>query len=248
MQILLASAKIMTGVPPDGISGHSQPEFEQQALEQALHMSAYDIETLMQVLRCNRDIAAENWKRYQHFIDASTRQPAVFCYDGMVFQKLAPETFSPSELAYTQQHLFIGSFLYGLLRPLDLVNRYRLEGDVVLPENGVTMFDYWKPILTDWFIHQVKADDGVLLNLASAEFKKLFDWKRVSKELTIVTPDFKIFKDGALKNVTIYAKMCRGAMAQWVLKERVTQVEQLKTFNYEGFSYDSSHKFITFVH
>ena len=245
MQILIACAKIMTGSAPAGVPLLTEPEFKAQATEHAHQIAQYSVEELQNMLGVNHEIAAENWRRYQQFFTDEDRVPAVFAYDGMVFQKLAPETFSEAELRYANQHLLIGSFLYGLLRPLDLVHRYRLEGNVELPHNGGnTMFGYWKPILTDWFINRVKADDGILVNLASNEFKDLFDWKRVKKELTIVTPDFKVMKDGKPRTIVIYAKMCRGAMTRWILKNRITDVADLKQFQYEGFSHTDDYKFI----
>jgi cytoplasmic iron level regulating protein YaaA (DUF328/UPF0246 family) len=121
------------------------------------------------------------------------------------------------------------------------VNKYRLEGDVVLSgHDGKSMFDFWKPLLTDWFIQKIKADDGVLVNLASDEMRNLFDWKRVKKEVTIVTPQFRIEKNGKLKTIVIYTKMCRGAMARYILKERITYIDLLKSFEYEGFELDEA--------
>lgn len=239
MQILLACAKIMTGTPPVNLPPCTLPAFQQEANGNALQMGEYSIDELQEMLKCNREIAAENLFRYRHFFDKTSRIPAIFAYDGMVFRKLEPESLDAEALLYANNHLFIGSFLYGLLRPLDLVSRYRLEGDVVLPKHATSMFQYWKPILTEWLIAHVKADDGILLNLASNEFKLLFDWKRVTKELRVIAPDFKIEKDGKLKNVTIYAKMCRGAMARHVVKRQISDVELLKEFEYEGFSYQS---------
>jgi cytoplasmic iron level regulating protein YaaA (DUF328/UPF0246 family) len=199
----------------------------------------------MELLHVNRQIAADNWQRYQSFFDESCRQPAVFSYDGMVFQKIAPETMTDDELHYANQHLFIGSFLYGLLRPLDLISKYRLEGNVELPENGgLSMFDYWKPILTDWFIEQVKADDGILMNLASDEFRIIFDWKRVEKELTVISPEFKVEKGGKLKTIVIYTKMCRGAMTRWILQNRITQISDLGSFEYEGYKWENDWSYI----
>ncbi|NPD82633.1 YaaA family protein [Prevotella sp. PINT] len=240
MQILLACAKIMTGQVPRHLPLTTEPQFQQEANDNALRMARFSREELQEVLNVNKEIATENFLRFQSFFDETARLPAVFSYDGMVFQKLAPENFSYDELQYANEHLLIGSFLYGLLRPLDLVNRYRLEGNVVLPGIGMTMFDYWKPRLTDWFIEKVKADDGMLVNLASDEFRGLFDWRRVKKELTIVTPQFKVEKAGRLKTIVIYTKMCRGAMAKWILQNRITSPEALKAFEYEGFRYDPS--------
>lgn len=244
MQILIACAKIMTGLCGQKIPFCTEPAFQTQANGIAAQLAGYTVEELQQMLHVNMQIAKENKLRYLSFFDARRRLPAVFCYDGMVFRKLAPETFDGDTLLYANRHLFIGSFLYGLLRPLDMINAYRLEGDVVLPGNGhQSMYDYWKPVLTDWFIEKVKADDGILVNLASSEFRDIFDWKRVKKELTVVTPEFKVEKDGKLKTIVIYAKMCRGAMAKWMLQNRISNPEALKGFEYEGFSYDHADLF-----
>jgi len=231
----------MTGRAPREIPYITKPSFQLQANGNAMQMVAYSVDELQDMLHVNHEIAAENWHRFQTFHTKENRKPAVFCYDGMVFQKLAPETFSDDELRYANDHLLISSFLYGLLRPLDIVNKYRLEGNIVLPENdGKSMFDFWKPILTDWFIRKIKADDGILVNLASDEMRNLFDWKRVKKEVTIVTPEFKIERNGKLKTIVIYTKMCRGAMTRYILKERITDIQLLKLFEYDGFKIDES--------
>lgn len=236
MQILIACAKIMTGNTPNNIQFATEPTFQLQANKNALQLMAYSVEELQGMLQVNRDITIENWKRFQNFQTKENLCPAVFCYDGMVFQKLAPESFSDEELLYANDHLLISSFLYGLLRPLDMINRYRLEGNIVLPDNaGKSMFDYWKTILTDWFIEKIKADDGILINLASDEMRNLFNWKRVQKEVTIITPDFKVEKNGKLKTIVIYTKMCRGAMTRYILKNKITDINYLKYFEYEEF-------------
>ena len=236
MQILIACAKIMTGNTPNNIQFATEPTFQLQANKNALQLMAYSVEELQGMLQVNRDITIENWKRFQNFQTKENLCPAVFCYDGMVFQKLAPESFSDEELLYANDHLLISSFLYGLLRPLDMINRYRLEGNIVLPDNaGKSMFDYWKTILTDWFIEKNKADDGILINLASDEMRNLFNWKRVQKEVTIITPDFKVEKNGKLKTIVIYTKMCRGAMTRYILKNKITDINYLKYFEYEEF-------------
>lgn len=238
----------MTGSAPRALSFVTEPAFQQQANNNAMQLLTYSVEELQDMLHVNRNIAVENWKRFQAFHSQDNRQPAVFSYDGMVFQKLAPETFTDEDLKYANEHLLISSFLYGLLRPLDLVNKYRLEGDVILPDNrGKSMFDFWKPILTEWFIQKIKADDGILVNLASDEMRNLFEWKRVRKEIKIVTPDFKVVKDGRLKTIVIYTKMCRGAMARFILRNRITDINELKSFEYEGFHLDETEGKWTFT-
>lgn len=235
----------MTGKVPREIPGLTVPLWQEEAQKLAADLARYAPEELITMLRCNRQIALENWHRYRDFGSPDTLCPAVFSYDGMVFQRLAPETMSDAELAYANDHLLIGSFLYGLLRPLDKVNPYRLEGDVSLPvADHLSMFDYWKPRLTDYLIQRVKADDGVLVNLASAEFKRLFDWRRVAKSVTVVTPDFKVEEAGREKNVTIYAKMCRGAMTRWILLNHPFIPVELTAFEYEGFHHVQNFKFV----
>lgn len=241
MQILLACAKIMTGEAPQRFDFTTQPVFQQQANDNAVQLAGLSVENLQELLHVNRTIALENKQRYQSFFDEETKVPAVFAYDGMVFRKLAPETMSDDELLYANSHLLIGSFLYGMLRPLDMINRYRLEGNVVLPlNNGKDMFRFWQPVLTDWFIDLIKADDGILVNLASAEFKRMVDWRRVASQVKIITPEFQVVKNGKPKTVVIYAKMCRGAMSRWILKNKITNTEELKAFEYEGFKYDET--------
>lgn len=244
MQILIGCAKIMTGNGDGEVPVCTEPAFQDEADKIAMQLTLYSPDELQVMLRVNRHIAEENWLRYRCFFDGSRRTAAVFSYDGMVFRKLSPATMTNDDLIYMNLHLWIGSFLYGLLRPLDLINRYRLEGDVELSCTGHRpLFDYWKPILTDRFIEAVKADDGILVNLASNEFKEIFDWKMVCRELTVISPEFKVEKDGRLKTVVIYAKMCRGAMARWIVQNRISVPEELSGFEYEGFAYEGDWKF-----
>ena len=130
MQILLACAKIMTGTAPEWLPIATEPTFLAHANAHVKQLLQYSVEELQEMLNINHDIAVENWRRFQQFYDNEGLVPAVFAYDGMVFQKLAPETFSDADLRYANDHLLIGSFLYGLLRPLDIVHRYRMEGNV----------------------------------------------------------------------------------------------------------------------
>jgi len=240
MQILIGCAKTMT----DGVSFQSSafiPHFLSDAKILASELACYSAEELQDLLDINPAIARQNWFRYQNFGDAAALRPAISAYDGIVFKKIEPQTLSADDLQFAQSHLFIASFLYGLLRPLDAISPYRLEGKVELPASAPgNLFDYWQPRLTDWFISRIKADDGVLVNLASNEFRNIFDWKKVKKELTVISPDFKMEKDGKPRTVVVYAKMCRGAMTRWIIKNRPTDPSDLLRFNYEGFTAASS--------
>lgn len=133
------------------------------------------------------------------------------------------------------------SFLYGLLRPLDAIRRYRLEGDAVLPgHDDQTMFGYWQGRLTEAFLEKIHADDGILVNLASSEMKRLFDWKRIRREARIITPEFRIREGDRLKTIVVYTKMCRGEMTRHLIRNRIADPEMLKEFEWEGFRFDAA--------
>jgi len=217
----------------------SLPRFAQEASQIALYMTQFSVEELEHLLGVNAKIAVENFRRYQEFHSETTLSaPALYSYTGIVFKRLAPRAFSEEELHYVQDHLRITSFCYGLLRPMDRIRLYRLEGDVSIPElGGQTLFSYWKTRLTDLFIEDIKHAGGVLCNLASGEMKGLFDWKRIEREVTVVTPEFRVWKDGKLKTIVIYAKMNRGEMARYILKNRIEDPKQLCSYSWEGFEY-----------
>ena len=158
MLILLSCAKTMSDVSKVKTPLTTFPRFRKEAAEVALQMSQFSVGELERLLRVNAKIAVENYKRYQDFHSEATRElPALLAYTGIVFKRLSPKDFSDEDFRYAQDHLRLTSFCYGLLRPLDVIRPYRLEGDVRLPEPGTrTMFEYWKPVLTDLFIEDIK--------------------------------------------------------------------------------------------
>lgn len=243
MLTFISCAKTMAARLPASAPKSTVPRFEAEALRHALQLAQYDASELSLMLRVNAKIAAENALRYRDFCsEQNVPMPALYAYTGAVFKRIRPADFTPADLAFAQDHLLITSFLYGLLRPLDGIRPYRLEGDVCLPGNGgLTMFEHWRPLLTDYFIDTIKSRGGVLLNLASTEMKDLFDWPRVEREVRVVTPDFKVWKGGKLRTVVIYAKMCRGEMTRYVLKNRIDEPSLLKGFTWEGFTLDEEH-------
>lgn len=218
----------------------TDPRFRKEASEIALQMSQFSIDDLERLLHVNARIAVENYKRFQEFhLDSVPKLQALLAYTGIVFKRLNPQRFTAEDFLYAQDHLRLTSFCYGLLRPMDMIRPYRLEGSVRLPEFGnQTMFAYWKTRLTDMFIREIKASGGILCNLASDEMKDLFDWSRVEKEVRVVTPEFRVWKKNKPVTVVIYTKMCRGEMTRLILKERMEDPDDLMTFSWEGFVYD----------
>ena len=148
MQILISCAKTMTGTAAVAAPRTTRPLFEAEAAGLALRLAALPAGELERMLRVNPRIAAENRRRYLAFHDAP-QLPAIAAYTGVVFRHIAPAEFSPADFAYAQEHLSITSFLYGLLRPLDAIRPYRLEGSVAPPgEEAPNLFEWWRDRLT----------------------------------------------------------------------------------------------------
>ena len=163
MQIILASAKIMDdklkSVPDVSLS---TPRFQKEADAFARDMAQYSAETIAEMLSCSHQIAAQNKLRFMQFFDEKPKLPALLAYHGQAYKHLKAETLNVDALNYSQGKLWITSFLYGLLRPLDGILPYRMEGHVELPSGaGQNMFGFWKIRLTDVLIDAVKADDGI---------------------------------------------------------------------------------------
>lgn len=220
----------------------TRPLFQKQADEAALELARMPVEELQAALGVNGRLAAVNSLRYREFFSPEAPScAALLAYTGAVFKRISPADFGSDDFLFAQEHLLITSFLYGLLRPLDAIRPYRLEGAVRLPgRGGATVFDFWKPVLTDYFINRIKENGGVLVNLASDEMKNLFDWRRVTAETTVVTPEFMVRRGGKLKTVVMYAKMCRGEMTRYIIRSRIDDPDMLKSFEWEGFRFDAS--------
>lgn len=238
MQILLACAKHMTTRSEVSPELSTKPRFLKEAKRHALQLAAFTEAELGKALKCNARLAILNKLRYLSFFDPEDSGAAVLSYNGMAYRHLRAWEFTEADYAYANSHLWICSFLYGLLRPMDRIKNYRLEGSVKLPGNDDrNMFDFWKPLLTDVLIESVKQDDGCLVHLATEEMTRLFDWKRVKREVKVLEPQFFVRDGEKLKNIVVYAKMCRGAMTRYILQNRLTTREELTAFSYEEFRY-----------
>lgn len=240
MQILLASAKTMkercrsTGLVP------REPRFLPAALALADDMRRQSAGTLSELFSCSLRIAEQNRLRYEVFgTDEAEVMPAVLAYYGQAYKHLRADLMENGDLEWADSRLWISSCLYGLLRPLDGINTYRMEGGFALPcTGGRKVSEFWRDKLTDTLIESVNADDGVLVYLDTEEFRGLFDWKKVQREVPlIIEPEFHVMKDGKMTTPSVWAKTCRGAMARFIIEDRITDPERLKEFRYEGFEY-----------
>jgi len=208
-----------------------------------------DIKELMSI---SDNLAELNVSRYHQFEpehNVANSKSSVFAFQGDVYQGLKAEEFDHGDLDYAQKHFRILSGLYGLLRPLDLIQPYRLEmGTKLAFDDYKTLYDYWDTKILNLLIADLKAQgDNVLVNLASNEYFKSIDKKH--PEVQVIDIEFKDWKSDKYKIVSFYAKKARGYMSRFIIQNRLTKVEELKEFNYEGYYFDpaeSSEKKLAF--
>ena len=238
MQIIIADAKVMRD-EVNGVSAPftSTPEFLNEASDIAREMAKMDEEEIRKSFHCSRAIANENMQRFRSF-DISPLVPAVLAFYGHAYKYLKAECFSGDDFRFAQTHLSIMSFMYGLLRPLDLIHLYRMPANMKLDyTRGMTLQKWWRNKVTDALIDRVKADDGILVDLSTTEFELMCDWKRVEKEVTVIKPLFLIDNGMEYKNVAIYSKECRGAMSRFIITSRLSSPEEMRAFSIDNFLY-----------
>ena len=250
MQVILASAKIMKErVPSRGITP-TEPLFQRQATMLAAELAQMSGNRLSELFNCSAAIGRENRERFALFgTDMAEIMPAILTYYGQAYKHLKAESLTNEDLEWANSHLWISSCLYGLLRPLNGIQTYRMEGGFPMQATGgLKVNEFWRPLLTNLLIESVKADDGILIYLDTEEFRALFNWKRVVEEVQVIEPKFQVLKNGRLTTQAVWAKSCRGAMARYIIEERITNPLQLANFNHCGFSLSDSPKNSSTLH
>jgi cytoplasmic iron level regulating protein YaaA (DUF328/UPF0246 family) len=240
MITIISSAKTMAGISNVKAPSATIPRFIKEAKEIALHMAQFPAEELSRILKINPALAAGNYLRFRNFHSSDTPSlQALLAYTGVVFKNINPADFSPEDFLFAQDSLRIASFCYGLLRPLDMIKPYRMEGDVKIPELGDgAIYTYWRDRQANTLIDDIKQADNILINLAAMDIQPAFRWKKTAKEMRIITPDFKVWKGDKAQTIVIYAKMARGQMVRYIIKNRMNDPEGLKNFSWEGFGYN----------
>ena len=240
MLIVLSPAKSLDYDTPAHVETATEPRFVPQSSELIgilRQKSPQDIASLMDL---SDKLALLNVERYAswspQFTPANSKQAAL-AFDGDVYDGLSARTLSADDLAWAQDHVRILSGLYGVLRPLDRMQPYRLEMGTALPNaGGRDLYAFWG----DRIAESLNADFGddpapVLLNLASEEYFKAVCPKALLAR--VVTPVFEDEKAGKYKIISFYAKKARGLMARWAVTHRVSEVERLKDFDTAGYAF-----------
>lgn len=243
MLVVLSPAKTLDYKTSAPVAVFSQPELladSQLLIKRCQGLALQDIASLMKV---SDKIAALNVARFAQWslpFSLQNAKQAIFAFQGDVYSGLQAQTLTADTLDYAQKHLRILSGLYGLLRPLDLMQAYRLEmGSRLDNERGRNLYQFWGSIITH-AVNQALQEQGdkLLINLASNEYFKSVKKKELNG--VIVTPVFKDQKNGQYKVISFYAKKARGAMARYIIEQKLTSLEQLKKFSADGYYFAES--------
>lgn len=200
-------------------------------------LSPADIASLMSISDKLSVLNADRFAEFSRPFTPDNARQAMYAFNGDVYTGLDAYSLSERDVTFAQSHLRILSGLYGLLRPLDLMQAYRLEmGTKLATDKGKDLYQYWGEDITQ-VLNQALAEQGdnVLVNLASNEYFKSV--KKKSLEAMIITPNFKDLKNGQYKVISFFAKKARGLMARYIIQNQLTDVEQLKGFDLAGYRF-----------
>lgn len=243
MLTVISPAKTLDFETAAPVPKATRPEFLAQAAELVADARALAPEDIRALMGVSENIALLN---HQRFIDwrlpftKRNAKPALLAFRGDVYVGLRADTLSAAQLRFAQQHLRILSGLYGLLRPLDLMQPYRLEmGLPFANRGGRNLYEFWGTAITDALNTAVrKSGTEVLVNLASQEYFRAVQSRALHAE--VITPVFKDLKGGRYKVISFFAKKARGQMARFIIENEVREPEALKTFSTGGYRYDAA--------
>lgn len=242
MLMVISPAKTLDYETPPATKTHTIPDHldhAQELINRARKYSTLDIAEIMAVSTKIAELNFERFRQWQTPFTPDNARQAVLAFKGDVYTGLDAGSFSSNEFQFAQKHLRILSGLYGLLRPLDLMQPYRLEmGRKIENDRGRNLYEFWDNIITDSLNQQLADSQSAhLINLASNEYFKAVKPKKLRAE--IITPAFKEYKNGDYKMIGIYAKKARGMLSRYIIRNAITQPEDIKQFNEEGYQFNS---------
>lgn len=240
MKIVISPAKSLDYETKLPTRKHTEPAFLANA--EVVHKTVKEKSPaeLSKLMDISDKLAELNWQRNQDWTTPFTTKnarPAMYAFNGDVYTGLDAYTIPAAKITKLQDSLRILSGLYGLLKPLDLMQPYRLEMGTHLPvgENK-NLYDYWKKTITQALNEELK-DGELFVNLASKEYFDAVDAKAL--KVPVITPEFRDYKDGKLKMISFFAKKARGMMVRYIIDHNVKTLKGLKGFDYEGYKFDA---------
>lgn len=238
MLIVVSPAKTLDYESPLATEKYTQPElieYSKQLIDICRKLTPADIARLMKVSDKIADLNVGRFQEWSEVFTQDNARQAILAFKGDVYTGLEAETLTEEDFTYAQQHLRMLSGLYGVLKPLDLMQPYRLEmGTKLANEIGSNLYHFWGDVITEKLNQAiVEQDDNVLINLASNEYFKAVKPKELDAQ--VITPIFKDCKNGQYKVISFYAKKARGMMARYIIENRISSVADLTQFDIAGY-------------
>ena len=246
MLTVISPAKTLDFDTPPTTQKHSQPRFlshSQELIDTLRQMSTADIASLMKLSDKLAGLNVARYETWQTPFSLDNAKQAVLAFQGDVYTGLDAETLDEKQLTFAQKHLRILSGLYGVLKPLDLIQPYRLEMGTKLDNaKGKDLYAFWGSDIRESLQAEDAMQDEVLINLASNEYFKAVEAKKLKTR--IITPVFKDWKNGQYKMISFYAKKARGMMSRYIIEHELQDPDRIKDFDTDGyrFSADMSKK------
>lgn len=241
MLIVISPAKTLDFETPATTPHSSQPRFLEHSAQLIDQLRTLSVQDVAELMKLSDKLASLNVARFESWatpFSGDNAKQAVLAFKGDVYTGLDAESLSEEDLQYAQQHLRILSGLYGVLKPLDLMQPYRLEmGTKLANTRGKDLYQFWGSIITDTLNAEL-TDQQVLVNLASNEYFKATKSKNLAAR--IITPEFRDWKNGQYKMISFYAKKARGLMTRYIIQNRIEDPEQIKGFDLDGYRFAES--------
>lgn len=238
MKLILSPAKTFDFKTPLPTSRATQPKFLEEAELITHKLKPKSKKAISELMDISDKLAELNYGRYKEFRTPFTpknARPAIYTFAGDVYVGLDAFSIPEKKLDLLQNSVRILSGMYGLLRPLDLMQAYRLEMGTKLSVNRKKdLYAFWKTSITTALNEELREDE-LCINLASVEYFKAIEAKKINAP--IISPIFKDFKNGELKIIAFYAKKARGSMARFAIDNHIKTANDLKSFNYEGYAF-----------
>lgn len=243
MLIVISPAKTLDFETPSTTTTHTQPALlnhSERLIDILATKSPHDLQKLMNISDALAELNAERFHQWSRPFKPSNAKQAVLAFKGDVYLGMKAENFTQKQLEYAQAHLCILSGLYGVLRPLDLIQPYRLEmGTRLANEQGKDLYAYWNHEITNNINKHLEIiDSKLLVNLASNEYFRSIKVKELNAQVT--TPVFKDWSKDRYKVIGFFAKKARGTMSAWLLKNKVKTASKLVKFNEDGYQYSAT--------
>jgi hypothetical protein len=240
MLVVISPAKKLDFENPCSTTEQGRPALLSKTNSLARELKKLKASEVGKLMKLSPKLSELNYSRFQTFKNSynpSTSKQAAFAFNGDTYTGLSISELSSGELKKAQQKLRILSGLYGVLKPLDLIQPYRLEMGVKFKfASFKSLYEYWKDDVTSLINQDLKSHE-YLINCASNEYFSVLDTKKIQTK--IITPAFKELKDGEYKMVSFYAKRARGMMARYIIQNNVQDLTKLKKFNFDGYKYNA---------